>query len=111
MLSTNTAARACPAPFHACRTTWYTPGGAGAPGPVRPSQVSANVGPLLPPHPLTTWSCASRTWSFHFMVAEALACQVTDPWPVIKLPGFCLGSKIFGRPVRYTTVRIERRYA
>jgi hypothetical protein len=45
------------------------------------------------------------------MVAEALAFQVTDPWPVTKPPGACFGSKILGRPVRYTTVRIERRYA
>jgi hypothetical protein len=41
-----------------------------------------------------------RTWSFHFIEADAVALQLTEPWPVMKLWGFCLALKIFGRPVR-----------
>jgi hypothetical protein len=46
-----------------------------------------------------TWSFASRTFRFHFIVAEAVAFHVTDPWPVMKLEGDCFALKILGRPV------------
>jgi hypothetical protein len=65
---------------------------------VRPSQVSENREPRRL-QLLMTWSPASRTFRFHFMVADAYALQVTEPSPVIKLEGDCLVLKILGRPI------------
>lgn len=75
------------------------PGGTASPSRVRPSQVSENVEPRRFQPLIMLWS-ASRTRRLHFMVAEAVALQVTEPCPVMNLRGFCFALKIFGRPVR-----------
>jgi hypothetical protein len=42
--------------------------------------------------PLTTPSFSFRTCSFHFIEADAVALQLTEPWPVMKFWGFCFVS-------------------